>query len=144
MRKHKKKELEKFADLSRKKGLKLTPQRMVIFRILSESGKHLCADEIYQKAKKEYPMLSATTIYRNLESMVSAGLLSHLRVGGTAVRYDTNLDDHHHFVCNKCRKVQDIYLTDVKYELNTEKSLIGKAKIDSSELFLRGVCEDCL
>ncbi|GIW48204.1 MAG: transcriptional repressor [Deltaproteobacteria bacterium] len=139
-----KEKLQKLITLSRKKGLKLTPQRMAIFRIISESDKHLSADEIYQKAKKDYPMLSAATVYRNLEQLVSAGLLSHLSLGGTAMKYDSNMEEHHHFICNRCGKVQDIYLKKVTYELDTEKTYLDEFEVFGPELYLHGVCKDCL
>jgi Fur family peroxide stress response transcriptional regulator len=117
---------------------------MVIFRILSESEKHLTADEVYQKAKKDYPMLSATTVYRNLEQLVKLGLLSHLELSGKALRYDANLEEHHHFICSSCGSVRDIYLKKVNYELDMEKSSLSKARINNPELHLHGVCQDCL
>jgi len=136
--------LEKLVASSREKGLKLTPQRMVIFRIISESNAHLTSDEVYQKARKEYPMLSAATVYRNMEQMVKAGLLSHLGRSGSAMKYDTNLEEHHHFICNRCGKVHDIYLEKIKYKVDEKRSGLLNAKIESPELYLRGICEDCL
>ena len=141
---NKEERLNKLVALSREKGLILTPQRMAIFRILSESDKHLTADEVYQKARKDYPMLSAATVYRNMEQMVSSGLLSNLGRSGAAMKYDTNLEEHHHFVCSHCGKVYDVYLSKVTYELDMEKTRLGDAKIDVSELYLYCVCEDCL
>lgn len=144
LKKNERERLGKFVALSRKKGLKLTPQRMIIFRILSESDGHLSTDDVYQKAKKDCPMISATTIYRNLEKLVGVGLLSYLERSGTAIRYDANPVEHHHFICGCCGSVRDIYLKTVKYELDREKSSLGRAKIDISELYLHGVCQDCL
>ena len=135
--------LEKLMEKSREKGLKLTPQRMVIFHILSEDDRHMTADEIYQKARAEYPMLSPATVYRNMEQLVEAGLLTHLDLGGLSTRYDTNLDDHHHFVCGKCGKVMDVYLKDIRYELDPDKSNLSDVRIDSPQLYLHGVCGEC-
>ena len=136
--------LQRLINLSREKGLKLTPQRMVIFRILSKADQHLTVDEVYQKAKEEHPMLSPATVYRNMEQMVNTGLLSHLGRSRNAMRYDTNLDEHHHFVCSDCGKIYDVYLKKVTYEPDTEKSPLVDARIDTAELYLHGVCKDCL
>jgi Fur family peroxide stress response transcriptional regulator len=144
LKKNERERLGKFIALSRKKGLKLTPQRIIIFRILSELDGHLSADDVYQRAKKDCPMISATTVYRNLEKLVGVGLLSYLERSGTAVRYDANPAEHHHFICGRCESVRDIYLKAVKYELDREKSSLGRAKIDISKLYLHGVCQDCL
>lgn len=136
--------LKKLINLSKEKGLKLTPQRMVIFRILSESNQHITVDKVYQKAREEYPMLSLATVYRNMEQMVDAGLLTQLDLGGTSMRYDTNLDEHHHFVCSKCGKVSDVYLDKINYKLDESRSQLGKAQINSLDLHLQGTCGECL
>jgi len=136
--------LEKLVGLSKEKGLKLTPQRMVIFRILSESNQHVTVDQVYQKASAEYPMLSPATVYRNMEQMVDAGLLTRLDLGGTSMRYDTNLEEHHHFVCSKCGKVSDVYLEDIQYKMDANRSHLEKAKINSLDLHLQGTCGECL
>ena len=136
--------LEKLLSLLKEKGLKLTPQRMVIFRILSESNQHVTVDQVYQKASAEYPMLSPATVYRNMEQMVDAGLLTRLDLGGSSMRYDTNLDEHHHFVCSKCGKVSDVYLEDIQYKVDANRSHLEKAKINSLDLHLQGTCGECL
>jgi len=135
--------LKKLINLSKEKGLKLTPQRMVIFRILSESNQHITVDKVYQKAREEYPMLSLATVYRNMEQMVDAELLTQLDLGGTSMRYDTNLDEHHHFVCSKCGKVFDVYLDEVNYTLDESRSQLGNAQIKSLDLHLQGTCGEC-
>ncbi len=136
--------VENLVQLLRKRGLKMTPQRMVILNILSRTEKHLTADEVYQEAKKTYPMLSATTVYRNLEDMVGAGLLSHFKYSGSAMRYDTNIEQHHHFICTRCGSVKDIYLKTIDYDVDTKKFALDRFRIDGSELYLNGVCEGCL
>lgn len=136
--------LEKLLSLLKEKGLKLTPQRMVIFRILSKSNQHVTVDQVYQKASAEYPMLSPATVYRNMEQMVDAGLLTRLDLGGSSMRYDTNLDEHHHFVCSKCGKVSDVYLEDIQYKVDANRSHLEKAKINSLDLHLQGTCGECL
>ncbi len=135
--------LEKLIQKSKEKGLKLTPQRMVIFNILSEHDRHMTAEDIYREARAEYPMLSPATVYRNMEQLVEAGLLTHLDLGGPSTRYDTNLDEHHHFVCEKCGKITDVYLKEIRYELDPEKSKLSDVRIDSPQLYLHGVCREC-
>lgn len=135
--------LQRLMTLSKERGLKLTPQRMVIFRILSEANQHITVDEVYQRAKVEHPMLSLATVYRNMEQMVESELLRHLDLGGSSMRYDTNLEQHHHFVCTRCGKVSDVYIDNVQYTIDSNRSLLGKAKINSLDLHLQGICEEC-
>jgi Fur family transcriptional regulator, peroxide stress response regulator len=135
--------LEKLIKKSKDKGLKLTPQRMIIFNIIAEGNRHITADEIYQMAKAEYPMLSPATVYRNMEQLVEAGLLTHLDLGGPSTRYDTNLEEHHHFVCEKCGKITDLYLKDIRYVLDPDKSNLSEVRISSPQLYLHGTCGEC-
>jgi Fe2+ or Zn2+ uptake regulation protein len=71
-------------------------------------------------------------------------LLFILGVEANAMRYDTNLDEHHHFVCSACGNVYDVYLKKVTYEPDMDKSPLAEARIDAIELYLHGVCKDCL
>ena len=135
--------LHKLISLSKERNLKLTPQRMVIFRILSEANQHITVDEVYRRAKEEYPMLSLATVYRNMEQLVESDLLKHLDLGGASMRYDTNLEEHHHFVCTKCGKVFDVYLQDINYKMDAGRSHLEKAKINFLDLHLQGICGEC-
>jgi len=135
--------LEMLINKSREKGLKLTPQRMAIFSILADADQHLTVDDIYRKASVDYPMLSPATVYRNMEQMVEAGLLTHLDLGGPSTRYDTNLEEHHHFVCDKCGKVMDVYFKELGYELDPEKSSLDGVRVDARRLYLHGICREC-
>lgn len=135
--------LNKLISLSKERNLKLTPQRMVIFRILSEANQHITVDEVYRRAKEEYPMLSLATVYRNMEQLVESDLLKHLDLGGASMRYDTNLEEHHHFVCTKCCKIFDVYLQDINYKMDAGRSHLEKAKINSLDLHLKGICGEC-
>jgi len=60
------------------------------------------------------------------------------------MKYDSNAEEHHHFICNHCGMVFDIYIERFNYELDAGRSRLGKAKVDVSEIYLHGVCEDCL
>ena len=137
------KRLEMLMDMSKERGLKLTPQRMAIFNILAAADQHLTVDDIYKQASAEHPMLSPATVYRNMEQLVEAGLLTHLDLGGPSMRYDTHLEGHHHFVCDKCGKVTDIYLKGFDYEVDPEKSSLDNVRVDSQRLYLHGVCGEC-
>ncbi len=65
------------------KGLRMTPQRVVLLRALSETRTHPTADELYRAVRRALPTVSPATVYRNLQEMVHAGLISMLeRAGG--------------------------------------------------------------
>ena len=124
-------------------GLRMTPQRSVLLQVLSHTRTHPTADELYKQVQRQLPHVSQATVYRNLQELVQARLIATLERAGSAVRYDANPDDHHHFVCTRCGAVSDIYLTDIAYAVDGTRSMTAPSRIDRAELQLHGVCARC-
>jgi Fur family peroxide stress response transcriptional regulator len=124
-------------------GLRMTPQRDVLLRALAHSRTHPTADELCRIVRRELPSVSHATVYRNLQELVKAGLISPLERAGAAVRYDANPDDHHHFICTRCGAVSDIYLRDVDYAIDAARSGDRPSRVERVELQLHGVCARC-
>ena len=80
------------------RGLRITPQRDVLLRVLSESHGHPTADELVKQVRAVLPSVSHATVYRNVQELVRAGLVGTLQRGGGAVQFEVNPDEHHHFV----------------------------------------------
>ncbi|MEW6322350.1 MAG: Fur family transcriptional regulator [Acidobacteriota bacterium] len=135
--------LARLRELAEARRLRMTPQRDVLLRALSRTTGHPTADELYQRVRKVLPSISHATVYRNVQDLVRAGLLAPLERAGAAVQYDVNADDHHHFVCRRCGKVWDIYLSDVGYEVDRRRSAVSGMHIDRAEVQLYGVCRAC-
>ena len=67
---------EVFKDMLRKKGLKVTNQRMLVLEIMAERpGEHLTAEEIYDLAKKKCPEIGLATIYRTVQVLVDLSVI---------------------------------------------------------------------
>jgi Fe2+ or Zn2+ uptake regulation protein len=101
--------LESLVELFREEGLKITPQRRVIFGTLIQDDSHPTAEDIYQRVLSVMPDISRTTVYNTLRELVALGELvevEDLTKGGT--RYDTNGDQHHHLCCTRCHTLADI------------------------------------
>ncbi|MCL2321466.1 MAG: transcriptional repressor [Oscillospiraceae bacterium] len=128
----------------KKNKLKLTPQRLAIYRFLKETKSHPSADDIYKAIFKSFPSISLATVYKTLKTLVDVELISEINVGEGSFRYECNIGEpHSHFYCNKCNKVEDIELktlTSIKEDL--EKSTNNK--IDSLKIYLFGTCKNCL
>lgn len=124
-------------------GLRMTPQRAVLLRALSQARTHPTADELYRQVRRELPSVSHATVYRNLQELVKAGLIAPLERAGAAVQYDANPDDHHHFICTRCGAVRDIYLKDVEYAIDSARPGDRPSRVDRVELQLHGICARC-
>ena len=124
-------------------GLRMTPQRAVLLRVLARAAHHPTAEQLYRGVRRVLPSVSPATVYRNVQMLAQAGVISTLERAGHAVRYDPNPDDHHHFTCSRCGEVTDIYLASVQYKVDGGRSRMGAARIESYEVQFRGVCSPC-
>jgi len=125
------------------RGLRLTPQREVLLRVLSRATGHPTADEMVQRVRKVLPTVSHATVYRNLQELARKGLIQTLEVAGSAVQFEVNADDHHHFVCRRCGHVWDVYLSGLDVRINRRRSELDDFQIDRRDVQLHGVCAGC-
>lgn len=130
-------------EASVRRGLRLTPQRDVLLRILSEAMGHPTADDLVRQVREVLPTVSHATVYRNLQELVREGLIRTLDMAGSAAQFEVNPDEHHHFVCRKCGQVWDVYLASVDVRVNRRRTAIEGFRIDRSEVQLHGLCADC-
>jgi Fe2+ or Zn2+ uptake regulation protein len=125
----------------RAKGLKITPQRQLIFRILHDDHSHPTAVSVYAAAAAEMPAISLRTVYQALNDLAAMGEIQLLDLGTGSVRFDPLLADHHHLVCSGCGVVRDVVVTGVD-ELVPDDADEGFT-IATRELVFRGVCAGC-
>jgi Fe2+ or Zn2+ uptake regulation protein len=85
-----------------------TRQRERILQLLQGTDAHPTANWIHETLRPEFPRLSLGTVYRNLEVLASEGLVIEVPVPGSTSRYDGNPEPHHHFVCERCRNIDDL------------------------------------
>lgn len=89
------------------RGIKPTHQRLVIYATLAESFDHLSAERVYEILHSEYPSLSLGTVYRTLDLLADAGLIRRVSTDKGSKRYDANLSDHHHLICQDTQQIFD-------------------------------------
>ena len=131
----------KIAEELRKKGIKATPQRISIYKKITESCGHVTAEEIYERIKNEVPSLSLSTVYRTLKQFEDKGIIFSLSSSGEygVTIFDTNPHPHHHFICKICNTIIDIPAESIKVE--TKKNIPGKGEMVS--VVIKGVCDNC-
>jgi Fur family ferric uptake transcriptional regulator len=78
------------------KGLKMTEQRRIISRVLSEATDHPDVEEVYRRAVALDDRISIATVYRTVKLMEDAGVLERLDFGDGRSRYEEARDEHHH------------------------------------------------
>ena len=94
----------------REQGRRLTPQRKLIFSLLHENATHPTADGLFAVASKRMPGISLRTVYQTLDELSEMGEIQLMRCDGGAVRFDPNIDDHHHALDAATGEVFDVYV----------------------------------
>ena len=133
--------VSKFIERSKELGLKVTPQRVAIYKELAKTDEHPSTEVIHKNIKKYYPNISLTTVYRTLETFENIGLISVVNLLYNAARYDANMKSHHHIVCTKCKKIEDIYDESINYSELTAN--IDNYEISGYSVLFNGLCKDC-
>ncbi len=87
-----------FEEICQSKGLKLTDQRKIVAKVLSESTQHPTVEELYQQAAMLDPNISLATVYRTVAVLESYGLIEKLDFADGRAHYEWKHegDEHHH------------------------------------------------
>lgn len=141
-----KQELEKrlghFETACRKSGVKLTHQRLEIFREVALTGDHPDAETVHQRVRTRLPTVSLDTVYRTLWLLKDLGLITTLGSHHQRTRFDANLDNHHHFVCIRCGLTLDFF-SDEFNELRFPAALESVGIAEAASVEVRGICHSC-
>ena len=134
--------LEQIKATVKAAGVKLTHQRLEIFRELAVSEAHPDVETVFLAVQARVPTVSLDTVYRTLWLLHDLGLATTLGPQREGVRFEANLDPHHHYVCVRCGLVRDfesaplngLRLPEVVKQLGT---VVG------AHVEVRGVCAKC-
>ncbi len=121
-------------------GLKVTPQRQVLFRLLHDNDAHPSAESLHLAASAVMPGISLRTVYQTLNDLVAMGELQQLQLTPGSSRFDPNVDDHHHLVCDRCGTVRDVYVQGLD---GVAVDGLDGFCIGSADLVFRGTCGPC-
>jgi Fur family transcriptional regulator, peroxide stress response regulator len=136
-------ELKKmFYDKCAEKGLKITPQRSLIFDELSKATDHPTADAIYKRVRKSLSNISFDTVYRTLLSFTEIGIVNLVEGSGEQKRFEPNLHQHHHFRCIKCHTIYD-FENDAYNDIAVPEAVQKQGVIINKRVVLEGICSKC-
>ncbi len=119
------------------KGLRVTPQRIWVYRYLLENHTHPDAEEIYNALRLKDNTVTRATVHNNLHKMKEHGLALEITVDGDRMRYDGNTSMHGHFICSCCSKIYDFDID----SLNVDG--LSGFKTQTKDVFFSGLCKDC-
>ena len=87
--------IKNLEQLCIERGMKMTEQRRIIARVLSDADDHPDVEDVYQRSVQLDPKISIATVYRTVRLFEEAGLLDRHDFGDGRSRYEQASDDHH-------------------------------------------------
>lgn len=129
-----------FKELLHKKNLKTTPQRLAILQLIQENG-HIGVEEIYRHIRTLHPSISLATVYKNVATLSETDILREIKPPNQKQKYELASDKHIHVSCEKCGKLQDVYV-DAGELLDRCMEKTGYRLFDVSAVCI-GVCDSC-
>ncbi len=131
-----------FEAAFRARGLRMTPQRALVFRFIDQlQAEHPSAEAIYVRASREMPSMSRRTVYAILKDLETARAIRPLDLGTGSMRFCTNPARHHHIVCDRCGKVKDVNVHVGPLEIPPDQRRGFFVK--EYAVVFRGVCSEC-
>ncbi|MBU3143536.1 Fur family transcriptional regulator [Clostridium sp. CF012] len=134
--------MDNITTIFREKKLKLTPQRIAVYKYLKSTKEHPSAEVIYKALQPTYPTMSLATIYKALKTLVAVELIIELNVGEGNFRYDGNMTTHPHVQCLSCGRVDDIEGISFPNVIEEVKSHTTY-EILASKIYFYGLCKVC-
>ena len=99
--------METLLDKCKKLGLKLTEQRKIIVKVLSDSSDHPDVESVHKRAVKIDKKIGIATVYRTIKLFEDNNLLEKHEFKGYSSRYETVRENHHHLIDIKSGKVKE-------------------------------------
>lgn len=134
--------MDTITGIFREKKLKLTPQRIAVYRYLQSTKEHPSAETIYKALQEDYPTMSLATVYKALKTLVEVNLIQEINVGEGNFRYDGNVCSHPHIQCLNCGKVDDIEGICFS-ELNSKVKTYTNYEVLGNQVYFYGICSSC-
>jgi Fe2+ or Zn2+ uptake regulation protein len=125
----------------RRRGLKVTPQRTAVFRVLHGDQTHPTAEAVHRRVVQDMPTVSLRTVYQTLNDLTAMGEIRNLDVGTGSARFDPNVESaHDHAVCDACGSVRDIPAAAPTVH---PRDLPEGFRAHAAEVVVRGTCASC-
>ena len=124
-------------------GCRLTPQRLALVRLLSETENHPSARQLHEELKQNLPTTSLATVYKTLNVLKDLGEVTEMGFSDDDNRYDAvSPHPHPHLICVQCRKIIDADVEPAS-ELPRQLAATSGWQILSHRMEFYGLCPDC-
>src|SRR5689334_4826846 len=92
----------------RSRGVRPSAHRLAVAEYVLTTAEHPSADQVLERVRRRFPLLSRATVYNTLNLFVEKGLLRELVLSEGRVVFDPKLDRHHHFIDDETGQIEDV------------------------------------
>ncbi|UCC41740.1 MAG: transcriptional repressor [Candidatus Aminicenantes bacterium] len=131
-----------FREKCKVNNLKVTPQRLVIYKELFVSKDHPNAEVLYNRVKDIIPDISFDTVNRTLLTFSKIGIVNIVEGYGEPRRFDPDIENHHHFRCIKCDSIIDFDYHPYK-DISVPGDIKKRFIVLNKKVLLEGYCNKC-
>lgn len=136
---------ERLVRLLRDRGLRATvPRRAILAHLLGRQD-HPTAREVFTALQRTGRPVSVATLYQNLEALSARKLLRRFVGPEGVVRYDVNLQPHHHLLCERCGRLADVLPGDIRglRTLRLQAPRMRAWRVRRLAIQFQGLCPAC-
>jgi Fur family transcriptional regulator, ferric uptake regulator len=146
------------ADVLREVGQRVTRPRVALLAcVLTSAGEHFSANELLEQVCRTEPSIHRATVYRTLEGLANAGVLTHVHLERGLTAYHLSDDTrraltaksarrdgepHLHAQCTRCGQVVDLPAT-VLVDAERRVRQVSGFRLDATHVALSGLCKNC-
>ncbi|MEA3362862.1 MAG: Fur family transcriptional regulator [Thermodesulfobacteriota bacterium] len=138
-----KNQLDAFAQACRDKDLRLTPQRLEIFKELARATDHPTAEILHQRLMQGMPTLSLDTVYRTLGTFANLNLINRVETSESQAHFEVSHVQHHHLICRECKEIIDFHWQYID-DASLPEEVHSWGRIDRKNIVVYGTCHKCL
>jgi Fur family peroxide stress response transcriptional regulator len=131
-----------FEQACRARGVRVTAQRLAVYRVLAEDASHPTAEQVYGRLRPGIPALSPATVYRVLDSLERERLIRRVSTTHGVARFDANLDAHQHVICRRCGRMTDLEVPALSAVRLDAKAVPGFV-VEGLDIRIVGRCATC-
>src|SRR5919205_3651090 len=90
-------------------GVRITPQRLAMAEALMNGNKQMSANELFDRVRRKHPYIGRATVFRSLDMLAEAGVVQRIERSGHVSAYVwCEPGHHHHLVCSRCGRVDEL------------------------------------
>lgn len=140
---HHEEKLVQLGQALKERGIRLTPQRLMILDAVMSGHGHVSVEAIHGQVAAEYPDINLSTVYRTLETFRDLGVVTQTDLGSGRIEYHfAEQAGHHHLVCRRCGSVAEVdtdFLRALKETFLREYGF----QAEMSHFAIFGICAEC-